>query len=340
MNVCSKKRVVEFVTAIMLLYCIFAAVTVSAEVKDKLDTHDPTFAKITSLSYINNGQRVSLGNSFLDVKCSDGQTLYNKGYRVMQGGCIDNVGKNLYYFIRNQRPETAEYQKSALVRVNINTWEVSVLRHNISLGHANDAAYYNGKLVVTHYRNSSKNQVRTLSIIDLEAPYKSVIIPNKQVKLKGSPVGINGIAYEATKKQFAMMISDSSTGVRKIVHVNVSGTGENTVFTEASSFDMSKDASVKKLFSSHHIQGLECSSNGLYVVCSPRTLGNGNYNRIITYGWSGKLNKITLLASTLEGENISRVRGTTNFYVGYCAPSSMDTVTRTGTRIHTFKLTK
>lgn len=346
MKVSNHWRVLEFIVVVLLAYCMFATVSASAAVKDKLDTNDPTFAKITSLSYIDNGKKVSLGNSFLDIKCSDGETLYNKGYRVMQGGCMDTAGNNLYYLILNDYAKSdpdkqkPDFGKTALVKVNTNDWTVSVLKTGLSLGHANDMTYYNGKLVVTHYRNSSKNQVRTMSMINLSNLNDITLFKNSQVKVKDSAVGIFGIAYNKSKNEFVIGISDSGKKVKRIAHLKFDGTN----FTESDAgFKFSKDASVSKVLESHYLQGLECSSNGIYIVCSPRQLeiNNSNkYNRIITYGWTGNLNKITLLASTLEGENISRVYGTTNFYVGYCAPSKMTTVERTGTRIHTFKLTK
>lgn len=380
----SLRRYMTVFITIGILVILFSK-PVFGEVKEIVDTKNG-LVKVTKFEYIDkNGNRQKIldkegeeNGSLLEMPCADGQTLRDKGYRVLQGGCIDTEGKYMYYLLAPPSDSTYLpcYPESCILRVELNRQYdedgklkddtpqlVSIIKEGINLGHAGDMTYYNGKLVITHYRNNrldvppkeNHKKVRTITVIDLSTDgYEKELYDNSKVELKDvngkTTTGIYGIAYNKSLDTFVIGVNPEWDNKGNYIAFMKYDKNKNIFYEVGKRFKLSdKLGAEKNVLDETFYQGIECSKNGIYLLRSHKPHYKG-YNKIVTLSWDGKLSGVTELRSILEGENICRVYGTTEFYIGYHANTEVQWVNEegeiikpikhTGTRTHHFNLVK
>lgn len=194
-------------------------------------------------------------------KCDPRYSVMN-----MQGGGTDG---SFGYFIMNEHGKSADL-RSKIIKVDLDTWDIVAVGHDLYLGHANDIAYdaEGGRLVVAH----CQPQRDKISFID---PETLTLIEERIVPTGGQ----YAIAYSATRGRYA--IGKSLTYDIGILDGD---------FNLLESYQGERGY-VK--------QGMECDEEYIYFLQS--TVG---FNVIVYYDWSGNRRGSITLPIADEGEHL------------------------------------
>ncbi len=190
-------------------------------------------------------------------------------YSTVQGSCTD--GKYAYFALHGS--------STALLKYDINTWELKDKNVGISLGHANDMAY-NSKAKVIVVANN-KPDYKTITIVD---PDTLKVKSSVKIELE-----IYSIAYIEKSDEYV---------------VGISG-GYDFAILDSNFNEIDKFKGINTGFVR---QGCDCDDNYIYFAQS-----GSSSNIIVVYNYSGNHIKTITIDKSSEIENIFHNENT--FYV-------------------------
>lgn len=194
----------------------------------------------------------------------------NSNYPILQGGCFSEDGLNYFCSLITSGggEEKGIIQKYSFTNIsNFDTWTFVASSAELSISHANDMCYVNGKLHICN-TNTSPNEIIIINPLTLKIEERKYIL-----------YGCTAITFNKKLKQFIMR-RKSERGVFDFYDIN---------------FNYIKSSEVSGV-TYDTVQGIDCDDSYIYEMCSDTNFGNS----IVVYDLKG--NFIKRIGSNIMNE--------------------------------------